>query len=403
MFEIESPSRWMPYRVTPQLLLDLTTALLQLGAVPIEDTTWGLVKAATAVFEVYRPDEVASQVLTLSLLGYTHSTFLMLAAECSEELLPACSPRALADLAVGFSSYRLDSKGLRDRLVAAAAVVLPRFSEYDLARLLTGLMYRRGLDLSPIIDAAEFTVSSEDTLYSNWHRDALSNLTLFKESLFPTVVQHGSWARPFTPKQDWPMFKPAVGCPPGRPLTRYPDVPDDGSKLLCQLNEEALPADKCLIYSLGSHGNFKFEKAMLKATECQIHTFDCTYDGKAIHPTRHHYHKWCIGPDSQASSPGADPATGDGTPEDPSKIRAYRSWANITETLGHQAVHLLKIDIEGYEYPLLAEFKHGDTLPSEIAVELHARGDRQIGLKPRTAGQLALLFSHLGNLGYAAY
>jgi len=98
--------------------------------------------------------EVAAQVLTLSLLGYTHSTFLVLAAECSEELLPACSPKALADLAVGFSNYRLDAKGLHSRLVHAAAV-LPRFNEYDLARLLTGLMYRKDLDLSPVIDAAE--------------------------------------------------------------------------------------------------------------------------------------------------------------------------------------------------------------------------------------------------------
>jgi len=55
MFEIDSPSRWMPDRVTPELLLDLTTALLQLGAVPMEETTWGLVKGAIALFELYQP------------------------------------------------------------------------------------------------------------------------------------------------------------------------------------------------------------------------------------------------------------------------------------------------------------------------------------------------------------
>jgi hypothetical protein len=148
-------------------------------------------------------------------------------------------------------------------------------------------------------------------------------------------------------------------------------------------------------------GNYKFEKAMLEATKCQIHTFDCTYNGKAIHPTRHHYHKWCIGPDSHANS--SEDATPDSTSNDGGKIRVYRSWKNITTTLRHQAVHLLKVDIEGYEYPLLAEFKHGDVLPSEISMELHARGDRQIGMKPTTSGQLALVFSHLANLGYAAY
>jgi hypothetical protein len=56
MFEVGGPSRWVPYRLDPLLLLDLTSSLLQLGAVPLEDTTWGLVKAAIALFELYRPD-----------------------------------------------------------------------------------------------------------------------------------------------------------------------------------------------------------------------------------------------------------------------------------------------------------------------------------------------------------
>lgn len=62
---------------------------------------------------------------------------------------------------------------------------------------------------------------------------------------------------------------------------------------------------------------------MLAATSCQIHTFDCTYDGKSIDPARHHYHKWCIG---------------DGTAQ-------YRTWANVTKTLGHNQIDLLKMDI----------------------------------------------------------
>jgi hypothetical protein len=96
--------------------------------------------------------------------------------------------------------------------------------------------------------------SLEDTPYSKWHRDALSKLTVFRDSLFPAVLQHNSWNRPFLAREDWALFKPAVTCPPGRPLTRYPDVPGDGPKLLCQLDETALPGDDCLIYSLGSHG-----------------------------------------------------------------------------------------------------------------------------------------------------
>lgn len=130
-------------------------------------------------------------------------------------------------------------------------------------------------------------------------------------------------------------------------------------------------------------GDFQFEEAMLTATKCQIHTFDCTYDGRAIHPTRHHYHKLCIGSQNRNS---------------------FRTWTNITRALGHPAVHLLKCDIEGFEYPLLAQFHPGDVLPSEISIEFHAASTQLTGsLYPATAGQLALAFSHLANLGYAAY
>ena len=69
-------------------------------------------------------------------------------------------------------------------------------------------------------------------------------------------------------------------------------------------------------------GDFQFEKAMLSNTQCQVHTFDCTYDGNSI-DSRHHYHKWCLGN-----------GTGD-----------YRTWANITNTLGHANIDLLKMDI----------------------------------------------------------
>jgi hypothetical protein len=70
-------------------------------------------------------------------------------------------------------------------------------------------------------------------------------------------------------------------------------------------------------------GDFAFEQAMLDSTPCEVHTFDCTYNGSSIHPGRHHYHKWCLG---------------DGTGQ-------YRTWANITQSLGHQQVDLLKMDI----------------------------------------------------------
>jgi hypothetical protein len=73
-------------------------------------------------------------------------------------------------------------------------------------------------------------------------------------------------------------------------------------------------------------GNYDFEKAVLQATSCNITTFDCTYNGTSQDP-RHSYYKWCVGNSKNG-------------PE-------FRSWANITTTLGHSKVDVLKIDIGG--------------------------------------------------------
>lgn len=70
-------------------------------------------------------------------------------------------------------------------------------------------------------------------------------------------------------------------------------------------------------------GDYQFETNMLKHTTCSIYTFDCTYNGTSIHQSRHHYYKWCIGT-------GADD---------------WRTWSNITQTLGHPVVDLLKMDV----------------------------------------------------------
>lgn len=67
-----------------------------------------------------------------------------------------------------------------------------------------------------------------------------------------------------------------------------------------------------------------------------MHTFDCTYKGASRH-ARHFYHEWCVG-----------------QPDDNTR-RKFRTWANITSSLGHKSVDLLKMDIEGAEYSVLGE------------------------------------------------
>lgn len=71
-------------------------------------------------------------------------------------------------------------------------------------------------------------------------------------------------------------------------------------------------------------GDYQFEQHMLQITSCQIHTFDCTYKGQSQDKNqRHLYHEWCIGKGGEK----------------------YRTWDNITATLGHKQVDLLKMDI----------------------------------------------------------
>ena len=83
-----------------------------------------------------------------------------------------------------------------------------------------------------------------------------------------------------------------------------------------------------MIYSLGSNGDYSFEQSMLEMTQCEIHTFDCTYDGVSQRQGRHFYHKTCLGP--------------------PSRGPNFKHYGTILLELGHTTVDFLKMDIGGY-------------------------------------------------------
>eukprot|EP00878_Enallax_costatus_P018664 GHUV01019658.1.p1 GENE.GHUV01019658.1~~GHUV01019658.1.p1 ORF type:complete len:158 (+),score=0.04 GHUV01019658.1:108-581(+) len=134
---------------------------------------------------------------------------------------------------------------------------------------------------------------------------------------------------------------------------------------------------------------------------------DYYYNGTSIHATRHIYQKWCIAGQSTVADKGPP----------------YRTWSNITSSLGHKSIDILKVDIDGYEYEVLGELLpdrvlHGDTiLPKEIGIEVHvmikpkpnARPWLREWLKglpgniPHTVPALALAFMHLADLGYGVY
>jgi len=127
----------------------------------------------------------------------------------------------------------------------------------------------------------------------------------------------------------------------------------DGGKWVCDPYRLKSRRD-CLVYSVGSSGDFSFEIELKKLIpNCEIHAFDknlylCPLNICTFHQI----------------------TFGDGIQPNDSK-----SWLTIVEELNHtkRLIDILKIDIEGNEYtffPLLLNSEK-KAFPRQILVELH--------------------------------
>ena len=207
----------------------------------------------------------------------------------------------------------------------------------------------------------------------------------------------------------WAKFDVAPPLQDCKPLARYPQQfadPlqwDDGGKLLCNV-----PALKpgCVIYSLGSAGDFRFETSMHASSPCEIFTFDCTplaagpqsLDQLKDFP-RIHFYPYCLG-------------NGD------DRTAKYRSLSSLAAEFGHTEIVLLKMDIEGFENPVVEalynQAVHNSTastvlalLPAQFNIEVHwsvAMPDLPwstlAGAAGLEAGDLAMIWVQLSDLGY---
>lgn len=88
------------------------------------------------------------------------------------------------------------------------------------------------------------------------------------------------------------LFDAYTTCPSGRKLMKRVGDSGDGGKWLCI---DMLQEDDCVVFSLGSNGQYDLERDLLARTRCHVYTFDCTYDGKSQDVRRHTYIKKCIG------------------------------------------------------------------------------------------------------------
>lgn len=125
-----------------------------------------------------------------------------------------------------------------------------------------------------------------------------------------------------------------------------------------------VPDKPCVIYSVGSGGEFSFEEAMERlAPQCEVHVFDCfrkvtelEHDKRIPKTKNTFFHDWCMGEGSG------------------SRNEKWLSAAEIMSELGHRRLDILKMDIEGSEFsamPGLLNSLRGDALPRLILMETH--------------------------------
>ena len=111
---------------------------------------------------------------------------------------------------------------------------------------------------------------------------------------------------------------------------------------------------------------------LLKKTKCHVHTFDCTgqptrFNKKPNHDHLH-FHHMCI---------GSTPAKGH-LATNPSQCTKTHDLCGDTYTLeqiqnmfNHTTIDLLKLDIEGWEWPIFdIESTHAN-MPMQLLMEVH--------------------------------
>lgn len=136
----------------------------------------------------------------------------------------------------------------------------------------------------------------------------------------------------------------------------------DGGKWTCGLIEVGRAARRqgsgCVVYSFGSNNDDTFERQVANLTEgaCATHVFDPTsapVTGRWITG----FHALGLGPEKTMRE----------------GIGALTTLGDITKQLGHKAIDVLKVDVEGGEFEAFADIDW-DTFPArvgQILVEVH--------------------------------
>jgi hypothetical protein len=132
----------------------------------------------------------------------------------------------------------------------------------------------------------------------------------------------------------------------------------DGGKWICDperiRQRKNFGEERCLVYSVGSNGDFSFEESVLSeiSKDCEVHTFDPMEAGKWKTPSHVQYHSVALGMKQPA-----------------------KPLAELVKELGHtgRRIDLFKIDCEGCEWETYKSWFGSGVDIRQILVELHWR------------------------------
>lgn len=145
----------------------------------------------------------------------------------------------------------------------------------------------------------------------------------------------------------------------------------DGPKWVC--DPHRLKENDCLVYSVGSEGNFMFENAIMNeiGKHCEIHTFDPEIQGRPyghLAPAGVNYHNWGFMSETEGKEAQARFYS------NVNRFQGnFKTMKETIEELGHtgKVIDVFKIDCEGCEWTTYKGwFNSGATL-RQILVEVH--------------------------------
>jgi Methyltransferase domain len=202
--------------------------------------------------------------------------------------------------------------------------------------------------------------------YKKWSREQVDHR-------HPSAPQ-----RSYTDAAKWygNNFYPIFHCPQAKRIGGV----GDGAKWVCdphrlvtvaqQRKAAGEPGPHCIIYSVGSRGNYEFEDGIINEVGkiCEIHVFDFSGDyGRPQNKAKNiHFHKWGL----QASS------------QDRSKEGQFYTFPEILKQLGHEdkTIDIFKIDCEGCEWTTQQDWIDQDI--RQVLIETHSVPKQwNVGLK----------------------